>query len=78
MLKHHRNAQFLNDDMLDTMELLEVAIKTSDNNNKLKELNCIMERMKKAHNEIDHVINDIGVCLDWHVANLSEMEYNEE
>lgn len=78
MQKHHRNAQILNDDMLDTMELLEVAIKTSDNNNKIKELNCIMERMNKVRNEIDHAINNIGVCLDWHVVNLAEMEYNED
>lgn len=76
--KHHRNAQILKDDMFDTVALLDAAIENEDDDNKLQELNRSMERMKKARYEIDRAINDIGVCNDWHVANLAEMEHNED
>lgn len=76
--KHHRNAQILKDDMYDTVALLEAAIENEDDDDKLQELNRSMERMKKARYEVDHAINDIGVCNDWHIANLAEMERNED
>lgn len=76
--KHQRNAQILKDDMFDTVALLDAAIENEDDGNKLQELNRIMERMKKARYEIDRAINNIGVCNDWHVVNLAEMERNED
>lgn len=78
MQKHLRNAQILKDDMFDTVALLDAAIVNEDDGNKLQELNRIMERMKKARYEIDRAINNIGVCNDWHVVDLAEMERNED